>query len=78
MNWFGKWRKVRDEAMEKFQPHGPAPMSGFTRMLDSPHRIVAMIEHKGNMLVATEQRVYMLIDGAMRPLVFEITGDEKP
>lgn len=37
-----------------------------------------MIEHKGNMLVATEQRVYMLIDGAMRPLVFEITGDEKP
>lgn len=58
-------------------PFPTEPSSTFAKTLDSPHRIVALLEFKGCMYVATEQRVYTLINGALRPLVFEITGDEK-
>lgn len=45
--------------------------------LDAPHRIVALLHANGNIWVATEQRVYIVVDNTLRPVPFEITGDEK-
>jgi hypothetical protein len=35
-----------------------------------PQKIVAMVSHNGKAFVATEQRVYQLIDGIWCPMVF--------
>lgn len=48
----------------------PGTLGGFMWLPDAPHRVVSMCEHKGRLFVATERRVYELVDGALRPLVF--------
>lgn len=45
-------------------------LSGLKLVADAPARIVAMTEFKGRFLVATEERVYELIDGVLHPMVF--------
>lgn len=38
--------------------------------IDAPHPIVAMCEHNGRVFLATQQRVYELVDGLWRPMIF--------
>ena len=42
------------------------------RLSDSPGIIVSLCEHKERLFVATQDRVYELIDGIWRPMVFAI------
>jgi hypothetical protein len=37
---------------------------------DAPHRVVSMCEFQNRLFVATEGRVYELIDGVLHPLMF--------
>lgn len=45
------------------------------RAIDFPHRIVAVVPHDGRLFLATEQRIYELVDGMWRPMIF-VNGDE--
>ena len=41
-------------------------------------KVVSMVEHKGEIFVATEQHVYRLLDGVFKKLMFESTMPTVP
>lgn len=51
----------------------PLPSSTFNTfsMLAKGERIVAMVVHKDQMYVATEQNVFLIQDGCLRKLAFQ-------
>ena len=40
--------------------------------VDFPHRVVAMCERDSRFFIATEQRVYELVDGVWMPMVIAV------
>ncbi len=49
----------------------------FKLVAEAPFPVVAMAICKDRVFVATTQRVYELIDGILRPMVFAVEPDEK-
>jgi hypothetical protein len=69
------WAVFREDAMPIDDPRATFGTLGqFQYLPDAPARVVSMCEHKGRLFVATEQRVYEMVDGKWHPMVF-VTGD---
>lgn len=75
---FKDTRKMNDnKSLPPLPTKPPVRRCGFTHIegIEPGARIVSMIAHKDTIFVATEQRMYQLVDDHFEPMTFIYEGD---